>query len=185
MKKIILIWSLLTGMFPAYSGEIDWDKFSFGVTGNYQVPFGDLGRYWNDSAALGGVGRYEIQDRVYLIGTVTLGYYTPRNNTHGKEIPFIWLVNLSGSIQYDIPVSSGLGLLLGIGGDNFTFIFRGSAAEDMGKNFIESEVAIHGEVGLRFRSGKLPVFDIYTRYSSIFSYPFQIPIWLSGVNFYF
>jgi len=185
MKKFFFIWSLSIGIFPAYSGEIDWNKFSFGVTGNYQVPFGDLGRYWNNSAAFGGVGRYEIQDRVYLIGTVTLGYYTPQKNTKDKETPFFWLVNLSGSIQYDIPVSSGLGLLLGLGGDHFTFIFRGSAAQDLGKNFIESEIALHGETGLRFRFGNLPVFNVFTRYSSIFSYPFQIPIWMSGITIYF
>lgn len=172
-------------MVPAYSGEIDWSRFSFGITGNYQVPFGDLGRYWEDSAALGGVSKYEIQERLYIIGSVTLGYYNPQSNTDNKEIPFLWLVNVSGGIQYGIPVSSALGLLFGIGGDNFTFIFRGSAAEDIGKNFIESEIALHGETGLQFRLNNFPVVNVYTRYSSIFSYPFQIPIWMSGVTIYF
>jgi hypothetical protein len=185
MKKIVLLLSLLIGTIPASSGEIDWDRLSFGITGNYQVPFGDLGRYWKYSAGLGGVGRYELQDRVYLIGTVTFSYYTPRDNTHDKGIPFLWLVNLSGSIQYEIPFSSVIGLLLGFGGDNFTFIFRGSAAEDLGNNYIESEIALHGETGLRFRFGNLPAFDVFTRYSSIFSYPFQIPIWMSGIYIYF
>lgn len=170
---------------PVHAGGIDRERASFGITANYQVPFGDFGTYWNNSPGAGGLARYEIMDRVYLMGTLTVNYYTPANDTGDKSIPHVWLVNVSGSIHYEVPFSSRLTGLIGIGGDNFTFIFRGTPAAQMGSNFIESEVALHAETGLSFQFTRFPRFDIFTRYSSIFSYPDRIPVWLSGVYVYF
>ncbi|GEM_PF-1470566 len=184
MKHLFVILFSLLLSHCVYAGEIDWERASFGVTANYQIPIGDFGTYWSNSAAIGGLGRYEVMDRVYLMGTLTVSYYTPADNTDGKSIPHIWLINVSGSIHYEIPFSSRIKGLLGIGGDNFTFIFRGTPAERLGSNYIESEVAMHGEIGMSFQFGTIPRFDLYTRYSSIFSYPDQIPIWLSGIYVY-
>jgi len=185
MKRRLIFLSIL--IFPLYvhSGEIDWNRASFGMTANYQMPLGDFGNYWKNSPALGPLGRYEIMKRVYLMGTLTVSYYAPVNDTGGKNIPHIWLLNISGGIHYEIPISSWLSGLIGIGGDNFTFIFRGDAADDIGSNLIESEVALHAETGLRLQFNRMPRFDIYTRYTSIFSFPDQIPIWLNGVYVYF
>jgi len=182
--RLIFLFVLL---FPlsVHTGEIDWNRASFGVTANYQMPFGDFGRYWKNSPAFGPIGRYEIMERVYLMGTLTISYYTPESDTGNKNIPNVWLVNLSGSIHYEVPICSRISGLIGIGGDNFTFIFRGDAADDIGSNLIESEVALHAETGLSFRFNRFPRFDIYSRYSSIFSFPDQIPIWLNGIYVYF
>lgn len=185
MQRFIISGYICLLSLTALSGELDWDRASFGVTANYQVPIGDFGRYWNNSAGAGGFGRYEVIDRVYLMGTITLSYYTPAGDTGGKSIPHIWLVNVSGSIHYEIPFSVALTGLIGIGGDNFTFIFRGTPAERHGSNYIESEVALHAELGLSVRINSLPRLDLFTRYSSIFSFPDQIPIWLNGVYVYF
>jgi len=183
-KQILVVLCVLSFFHPSNAGEIDWERATFGLTGNYQVPLGDFGTYWNNSPAVGGLGRYEVMDRVYLMGTLTVGYFTPASITGDKRIPHIWLVNVTGSIHYEIPFSSRLNGLIGLGGDNFTFIFRGTPAERLGSNYIESEVALHGEVGLSFQFEQLPRFDIYTRYSSIFSFPEQIPIWISGMYVY-
>jgi hypothetical protein len=163
---------------------IDWERLSFGMTANYQVPYGDFGRYWNNGAGGGGFARYQILDRVYLMGSITAGYFTPVSDTGGKAIPHVWLANAAGSIHFDIPLSSTVKAVIGLGGDNFTFIFRGTPAERLGSNYIESEMAVHGEGGLAFDFPGFPRFDLYTRYASIFSYPDQIPIWLSGINIY-
>ncbi len=185
MKRLLISLSICLVTLSARSGEIDWERASFGITANYQVPIGDFGTYWNNSTGIGGFGRYEVIDRVYLMGTITLNYYTPAGDTGGKSIPHLWLVNVTGSIHYEVPFSSTVKGLLGIGGDNFTFIFRGTPAERLGPNYIESEVALHAEIGMSLQLKQLPRFDIFTRYSSIFSYPDQIPIWLSGVYVYF
>lgn len=184
MKRLFVFILLVCFSQPGTAGEIDWERASFGVTANYQIPVGDLGTYWGNSAAAGGFTRYEVMDRVYLMGTITVSYFTPADDTGDKSIPHIWLVNISGSIHYEIPFSSRLKALMGIGGDNFTFIFRGTPAGHLGPNYIESEVALHGEVGLSFQFPGIPRFDLSTRYSSIFSYPDQIPIWMSGIYVY-
>jgi hypothetical protein len=166
------------------AGEIDWEKASFGLTATYQIPYGDFGAYWNNGYGLGGFVRYEALDRLYLMATSTAGYFTPARNAGDGPMPHIWTVTLTGSLQYELFMTRRTSGYVGIGGDNVTFIFRGSPAERLGTNYIESEVALHAEAGLRFRIKRLPDFDIFTRYSSIFSFPEQIPIWVSGVYLY-
>jgi hypothetical protein len=187
MLKITFVYLLIPLSllpFVTRGGEIDWKKASFGLTATYQIPYGDFGSYWNNGYGLGGFVRYEALDRLHFTGTMTAGYFTPVRNTAEMRLPHIWTLTLSGSLHYTLFVARNATGYAGIGADNFTFIFRGSPAERLGTNYIESEVALHAEAGLRLRVKRFPDFDIFTRYSSIFSYPEQIPVWVSGLNVY-
>jgi hypothetical protein len=180
-RPIIIILILIVHSAYSYSGEIDWERVTVGVTANIQIPFGDFGKYWNNSAGFGGLAKYELVERIYLLGTLTVNYYSPASDSGERQLPHIWLVNLSAGIHYEIPLTPRYIGFLGIGGDNFTFIFRGRPAEHLGSNYIESEVALHGEAGISFRFERLPGISVFTRYSTIFSYPDQIPVWSGGV----
>jgi hypothetical protein len=189
-RKIFCILSLIVLLMASRTttvtaGEIDWEMLQFGINLQRIFPYGDFGSNWNDAFGYGVIAQYELQNMIYLKTSGSISYFTPSKDSAGNQIPFIYLINLTGGMSMIFPNTKRLYTTLGAGIDNYTFIFRGEAAEKVAANYIESEIGLHAEAGLGYESGILPEIQISLRYGIIFSLPDLLHLIRANLVFYY
>ena len=173
-KRIILplvSFVILLQSFTGIAGDIEREKFEFGLTLQRIFPQGDFGTYWSDAFGYGLTARYEVENSIYLKVSGSVGYFTPSTYELQSRIPNIYLINLTAGLHMIYPIASTVNTVFGAGIDNFTFIFRGEAAQRVASNYIESEIGMHADGGISLKTGYIPETEISVRYGIIFSLP--------------
>jgi hypothetical protein len=179
---VILITSLSN---PLPAGDIQWDRLHFGVDFQLIIPYGDFGRYWNEAFGLGIIARYELESRIFLRTSGSIGYFSRSEYADISIIPHIYIINLSGGLSIHLPATNSFYAIFGTGVDNFTFIFGGEATEKVSANYIESEIGVHAEGGFGIKSKSLQGIEISGRYGILFTLPELIHLLRVNLVFYF
>ncbi len=166
----------------ATAGEINWQKLDIGITAHGIFPGGDFGSYWHNAPGFGVAALYHAGGRYSFKCSGNINYFKPETGTQLGLLPSIYLINLSAGLAAELPLTPGIRPWLGFGADNYTFVFRGEAADRLSSNYIESEVGIHAAGGIYLDMYTLPLVDLSLRYGIIFSHPEPIRILRLGIT---
>lgn len=167
-----------------YSQNIDWDKVSFGFSGQALFLTGDFKAYWKNSFAPGIILKYSIEPSLFIEGQMTFSSISKKNKDD-ETIPDLYLVNMPLGLKWYFLNISQTRIFIYSGVENNTFVFRGDAAAIQRDNKIESEFGAFISAG--FNPGLLnkPSLEFYSSFQTIFSYPENINLYFIGINVYF
>ena len=185
-KFVIIVSGFIQFIFTnqIYSQNIDWDKVSYGVSGQTLLLTGDFKENWKNSFGPGIILKYSIKPSLYIEGQMAFASIS-RKNKDDKTIPDIYLINMPLGLKWYFLNINQTRIFIYSGIENNTFVFRGDAAAIQRDNKIESEFGAFVSAGINPGFAIKPSLEFYSAFQTIFSYPENINVYFIGINVYF
>ena len=165
-----------------YTQEINWDKFSIGVTAQYLKTDGDLNKFWGDAFAGGVLLNYSIDDSFSLEGGLLGTSMKPKNSS--DNLPNFIFLTMPAGIKYSLVLINELKINSFTGIQNHSFIYSGEASELVEDNDIEHELGIFLQLGFELLLLKDIGIEVNAKIQNVFTSPEQLKIINLGLSFY-